>query len=162
MHNASEREKCDVVCCKTLILPKSNFFTCPEKVKMWPKVVKSDMVRFRTPQTSHSSLLRSLLQIGDKQARGCPPPPSCVVYHGEIAGAARINIPGKSSWKSHFREDFTDVTFYRPTQLPSCQCQIIENGCKMDELVFTALWLVSYIKSVPLETPSQHLTVWSG
>ena len=33
---------------KTLMSPKSSILTCPGKVKMWHKVVKSGIVRFRT------------------------------------------------------------------------------------------------------------------
>ena len=50
---------------KYLIFLKSNIFclTCPGQVKMWPKVVKSDMVRFRTSR-------QAVYELGGKRAGG--------------------------------------------------------------------------------------------
>ena len=62
--------------CKTLILLKRDIFcfTCPGKVKMWPKEVKSGIFEFKTSQNFRSSLLRSSIAISGQMGRGCPHP----------------------------------------------------------------------------------------
>ena len=61
---------------KNLILWKSNIFlTCPGKVKMWHKVEKSGMVRFRTSRSFRLPLLRSSISIRGQTSRGWHPPP---------------------------------------------------------------------------------------
>ena len=55
----------------TLMFQKRFFcLTYPGKVKMWLKVVKSGMVRFRTSRTFCSSLLRSSVRIRGQTSPG--------------------------------------------------------------------------------------------
>ena len=62
---------------------KSTLFclTCPGKFKMWPKVVKLDMVRFRASRSFHLSLLLSSISNRGQTSRGWggnhSPPPRC-------------------------------------------------------------------------------------
>ena len=61
---------------KNLIFPKSNFFclTCPGKVKMWPKVVKSGLVRFKTSLFFCLLLLQGSISIKGQTSRGVATP----------------------------------------------------------------------------------------
>ena len=61
------------VICKKVDLPKKAT-TCPGKVKMWPKVVKSDIVIFRVSRSFRLSLLRSSISIRGQMSR----PPGAV------------------------------------------------------------------------------------
>ena len=98
--DASWREECDGVkrfslsflvqklLAKNLIFPKKHYcLTCPGNVKMWPKVVKSGMVRFRTWRSFRVAMFclclccEALFQLGGKRAEGsggCPSPPGAV------------------------------------------------------------------------------------
>ena len=85
---ASWREEYDSVSCfalsllvqklfaKNVIFPERSIFclTCPGKVKMWTKEVKSYMVRFKTSRSFRLSLLRSSISIRGQSSRGSPPP----------------------------------------------------------------------------------------
>ena len=60
------------VICKKADLLKSNIFsfTYPGKVKMWPKVINSGMVIFKTSQPFRLFLFRSSISIGGQTSRG--------------------------------------------------------------------------------------------
>ena len=63
---------------KSLSSQKRNiFFTCPGKVKMYPKVVKLGIIRFTTPRSFRLSLMRSSISIRGQTSRGHPPPQVC-------------------------------------------------------------------------------------
>ena len=62
---------------QTLIFRKGSIvcLTCPGKVKMWPKVVKSGVAIFRTSRTFRLFLLRSSISTRGKRDEGAPSPP---------------------------------------------------------------------------------------
>ena len=74
---------------KSLIFPKSNIFslTCHGKVKMWPNVVKSGMVRLSTSRSFRLSLLRSSIAIRGQTSGGGGWLPPGAFSDGEIGGA---------------------------------------------------------------------------
>ena len=61
---------------KKLIFQKCIIFclACPGKVKMWPKIVKSGMGRFKTSRSFRWSLLQSSISIRGQASRGVLPP----------------------------------------------------------------------------------------
>ena len=86
---------CSKVICKNSILQKRNIFSlnCPENVKMRPRVVKSEIIGFRTFQTFCSLLLRGSIAIRGQMSWGDLPQVRYIRWWNGRCGRGGEQVP---------------------------------------------------------------------